>query len=93
MGIFDNRVVINNMLGIYTYEGLAQCTLKDVCVDVFEEADIVMAVSKMSTNEEEPRFVVRQQSIDGTSTQEFIDCATLEEAESKYNELLEEILC
>lgn len=85
--------MINNRLGTYTYEGLAQYTLKDVCVDVFEEADIVMAVSELSTNEEEPRFIVRQQSIHGTSTNEFIDCATLEEAESKYNKLLEEILC
>jgi len=87
--MIGEKIVIEQESGLYTYPGVAQYMFRDICIDVCGPDTIIF--SETTLNEEERGYLVRH--LRGNATKEFFETGEFAEAENRYNELIEEIMC
>ncbi len=87
--MIGEKIVIEQESGLYTYPGVAQYTFRDIFIDKFGADTLIF--SETTLNEEERGYLVRH--LRGEVTKEFFETAEFAEAENRYTELIEEIMC
>jgi hypothetical protein len=87
--MIGEKIVIEEESGLYTYPGIAHYTFRDICIDKCGADTIIF--SETTLNEEERGYLVRH--LRGDVTKEFFETKEFSEAENRYNELIEEIMC
>ncbi len=87
--MIGEKIVIEEESGLYTYPGVAQYTFRDICIDKFGADTLIF--SETTLNEETRGYLVRH--LHGNVTREFFETEKFAEAENRYNELIEEIMC
>jgi hypothetical protein len=87
--MIGEKIVIEPESGLYTYPGVAQYMFRDICIDKFGADTLIF--SETMKNEEEQGYLVRH--LHGNVIREFFEAEEFAEAENRYNELIEEIMC